>query len=306
MEYETATEERFTYIDAFLQGFRSNEVIPSAMNCSFNLRDSLLIYNETQIQWANSSNEDYGNTREQVFDTTSWISYNLAPASRYCFMSGLDVVTYVQVKDEQFGGFSEILPAWLQNLLGNVITLNSISKKIDDAKLANDTVASYYWYGRLFNILLVFEPIEVDTFEEGYEENSDDWLMLLKKLSQGFDSDEPTPAIGEDEEPAEEVDLPGNVLTNSFYFGKGFLSTAFGDLSPNSTVCSGNITALINNTMDLKNGIFETENTTVMGESAVEFESVLATVHPITFHCYYAGIEYQQTWDSYMENLGDS
>ena len=183
-EYETKSDETFTYIDAFLQGFRSNEVIPSAMNCSKNLRESLIVYNDTKIQWANESNPDYGNTREQVFDRTEWISYNLAPASRYCFMTGLDVVSFVRLKDEQFGGFSEILPAWLQNLLGNVITLNSIQKKIDDAKLANDTVALCYWYGRLFNILLVFDPIEVDDFEDGYDEGAD-WSLLIQKFMLG-------------------------------------------------------------------------------------------------------------------------
>jgi hypothetical protein len=81
-------------------------------------------------------------------------------------MSNLEIVMYVQHKMTQFGGIGEVLPAWLQNLLGNVITLNAIQTKIDDAKLDNDTVAMLYWYGRLTNILLIFDPVEVDTFED--------------------------------------------------------------------------------------------------------------------------------------------
>ena len=56
--------------------------------------------------------------------------------------------------------------SWLSNLLGNSITLNSIYKKIQDAKAANDTVATYYWYGRLTNILVIFSPLTEDNFEE--------------------------------------------------------------------------------------------------------------------------------------------
>jgi hypothetical protein len=71
------------------------------------------------------------------------------------------------------------MPAWLQNLLGNIITLNSIQAKIEDAKILNDFVASYYWYGRLVNILMIFEPVEVDTFED---EEIPDFDRLLASL----------------------------------------------------------------------------------------------------------------------------
>ena len=74
---------------------------------------------------------------------------------------------YYENMTEQFAASnSSIFSSWLSNLLGNSITLNSIYKKITDAKAANDTVASYYWYGRLFNILVVFSPLKEDTFEE--------------------------------------------------------------------------------------------------------------------------------------------
>jgi hypothetical protein len=104
---------------------------------------------------------------EQTFAYTHWISYNLAPASRNCFLTSMQGYLYYENMTEQFAASnSSIFSSWLSNLLGNSITLNSIYKKITDAKLANDTVATYYWYGRLFNILVIFSPLKEDTFEE--------------------------------------------------------------------------------------------------------------------------------------------
>lgn len=125
-EYETTTDWYFTLIDAFLVGFRSDEVLPSALNCSKYTRQSSNVYNKTRQQWQNESNPDYGNRREEIFDSAHWISYSLAPGSRYCFMTSLESVMFVQHKTTQFDGFGELLPAWLQNLMGNIITLNAI------------------------------------------------------------------------------------------------------------------------------------------------------------------------------------
>jgi len=37
---------------------------------------------------------------------------------------------------------------------------------MEDAKLNNDTVATYYWYGRLANVVVIFDPLKEDKFEE--------------------------------------------------------------------------------------------------------------------------------------------
>ena len=47
--FPTKADEFFTYTDAFLQGFKSNEVLPSAQNCSKYLRKSILVYNDPII-----------------------------------------------------------------------------------------------------------------------------------------------------------------------------------------------------------------------------------------------------------------
>lgn len=136
------------------------------MNCTRYLHSSVEVYNETRIDWKNETHPAYDNRTEQIFDTAWWISYSLAPMSGYCFLSNLEVISFIQLKDEQFGGLSGYFPAWMQNTLGNVITINLVLGKVEDAKEVNDTVAKYYWYGRLANIMFVFDPQPEETFEE--------------------------------------------------------------------------------------------------------------------------------------------
>merc|ERR1712196_342426 len=52
--------------------------------------------------------------------------------SSYCFLSNLEVISFIQLKNEQFGGLSGYFPAWMQNTLGNVITINLALGKIED------------------------------------------------------------------------------------------------------------------------------------------------------------------------------
>ena len=53
--------------------------------------------------------------------------------------------------------------------------------KIEDAKEANDTVAIHYWYGRLTNVMFVFDPQVEETFEEEDIPEFDGFERLYKK-----------------------------------------------------------------------------------------------------------------------------
>jgi len=88
-EYDTELERKFDYLNAFLQGFRSKETIPSALNCTKYLEGSILKMNETSQSWKEEEVAADMTTKDYVFNTTSWISYDLAPSSRYCFSSTL-------------------------------------------------------------------------------------------------------------------------------------------------------------------------------------------------------------------------
>jgi hypothetical protein len=57
-----------------------------------------------------------------LFNTTEWISYNLAPSSGNCFGVGIDIWQYVTIKESQFNDWSDVGLAFLQNMLGNSIS----------------------------------------------------------------------------------------------------------------------------------------------------------------------------------------
>ena len=79
----------------------------------------------------------------------------------------------------------------------------------------------------------------------------------------------------------------GGFFTNSFGFSSGFMNASFGDASPNSTICSTNITRAINFGIDFWDQITEptVEN---LNNATNSVENVLASVHPITFSCYHS------------------
>ena len=128
-------------------------------------------------QWRFDKDPNSGYTtkpEDYIFNVTEWLSYSVAPGVRYCFNIGLDAYTFYLIKDEQFGGFSDWFPAWLQSLLGNVITFNSLYTKIKEATDAGNQVDALYWYGKLAYIIIDFEPI-ASTADEFDSSTSDDW-----------------------------------------------------------------------------------------------------------------------------------
>ena len=96
------------YVQAFLSGFRSNEILPSAMNCTKHLEQSILNINQTRQNWkdeeytANMTHQDY------IFNTTYWVSYDLAPSSRFCTMSTLEIYSWFLLKTSQFDNFGDV------------------------------------------------------------------------------------------------------------------------------------------------------------------------------------------------------
>jgi len=88
------------------------------MNCSIYLNSSINEFNQTQTNWEVNNETN----RDKLFDTAHWVSYNIAPSSRYCIMTFIDSYIYYEKQAQAFGNFSNWLPSALQNLLANVIT----------------------------------------------------------------------------------------------------------------------------------------------------------------------------------------
>lgn len=109
---------------------------------------------------------------------TEWISYSIGPGVHYCFNIGLEGYTYGLTKEEHFNGFIDWFPAFLQNLLGNVVTFQALYEKIDEATKAANWNEAMYWYGRWAVLVFDFEPIPINDEELEFDsgDNVPWWL----------------------------------------------------------------------------------------------------------------------------------
>ena len=123
------SEQKFDLVDAFFGGFKADDDFKNALPCSYALRHSINDFNQTTLTWKDLNNtEKYGNLTSgqkfeyYLFNTTEWISYDLASGGRYCYGTGLDVWNYTSHKMSQFDDWSDVGLSFLQNMLGNSIT----------------------------------------------------------------------------------------------------------------------------------------------------------------------------------------
>lgn len=134
------TDQEFDLIDAWLGGFKANEGFVHAMPCSTALRGAINNMNSTTMQWKDleattttvnvaentttvtANYTDIEKFKYYLFNTTEWISFDLAPSSGNCFGVGIDIWQYVTVKESQFNEWSDVGLAFLQNMLGNSIS----------------------------------------------------------------------------------------------------------------------------------------------------------------------------------------
>ena len=94
------SEQVFDKIDSFLGGFRADDDFKNAVPCFKSLRSTVGNMNNTLIAWEGIKNGTYNYTMGEkaehyLFNTTEWISFDLAPDMRYCYGIGLDVWQYV-------------------------------------------------------------------------------------------------------------------------------------------------------------------------------------------------------------------
>lgn len=172
-----------------------------------------------------------------MFDSAEWVSYSLAPSSRYCFTVGLEGWAFYRIKDSQFGGWKDWFPAWLQNLLGNVITFNALYEKIVDAVDAEDLIAQVYWYGRIANLFIDFEPIPVDDLDL----DDDIYLADIGGLESSIASSPYRKSLLS----SQKKPRVQGWFSSTSNFVIGFVNSSFGEHAPNASICHTNITHVI-------------------------------------------------------------
>ena len=96
----------------------------------------------------------------------------------------------------------------------------------------------------------------------------------------------------------------GGFVMNSYGLFAGFIDASFGDASPNSSICTTNITRVISYGIAFWVQITDPTEENLY-KASISVENVLASVHPITFSCYYSVYEFGTTGDYYMETIVD-
>ena len=100
-----------------------------------------------------------------------------------CYLTGYQwYVWYLNMK-VLFPTNVDILTGFLQNLIGNIMTLNLIYEKIVVANEDGDEMEIYYLYGRIAYFILIFDPIELASFN-GNLQKPQDLLEFSEKPEQ--------------------------------------------------------------------------------------------------------------------------
>jgi len=188
-------------------------------------------------------------------------------------MTVIEMYAWGLLKTTQFDSFGDVFAAWLQNLLGNVITFNSLYKKIDEANAAENWREVYYWYGRFTTLFINFEPVETDDISDMDNFDDDELFSYdaampamasfglgLKAAQDQINSQNNverllrTSSVNSNEKKGPVV---GGFFGNSYGFASGYINASFGDASPNSKICQSNITRLIDESEELWSQIRE-------------------------------------------------
>ena len=92
------------------------------------------------------------------------------------------------------------------------------------------------------------------------------------------------------------------IFLNSYGFSAGFVNASFGDSSPNSSICTTNITRVLGFGKAFWDQVSDpTEDN--LYKAPISVENVLASAHPITFSCYHSVGEFGVTGDVYVSTL---
>ena len=175
-----------------------------------------------------------------------------------------------------------------------------------------------YWYGRLCTLIINFEPIPEDQLEFQKIEDEDKFVPGVTELLAGIGAGLTklnlpqkqrvfSSAINDaHSEMVSHISTPRvkNWWDDTYGFSAGFIQSSFGDASPNSTVCLTNVTRLVEKSVQFIDELRTATNES-LNSSAESFESILRSLHPITFSCYHSVFEYGDVGIMYYEAIAD-
>ena len=114
----------------------------------------------------------YGNAKQNTLNTTLF-ARNISDMSYICIDAMENLYVYNMYKYDLFGrDNTNVVLGALQNLLGNILTINSLYGEIREYSEANDTVKVYYEFGRIFRLVMDIEPVVLE--EAGYDADEEE------------------------------------------------------------------------------------------------------------------------------------
>lgn len=148
----------------------------------------------------------------------------------------------------------------MQSLLANVITMNSLFKKLEEATEAENYKEVYFWYGRFTILFIDFEPLVEEEIDDDFNSGWDDDFMSTDVPMFNFmsESDQEFELLSRPKLRSSRVNRKevspkvAGLFGNSFAFVNGFVNASFGDASPNARICETNITRIIKYGFDFK------------------------------------------------------
>ena len=158
------------------------------------------------------------------------------------------------------------------------------------ATVSNDTIALSFWRGRLTNIILIFEPIPVDEYDVTKEAER----LMVKPHSKLRQWDE------EDEEYQPSGPYQRNTFSNILTLSQGYFYASFVNASSNFTICDGNYTVVKASVDYFGDQFGNMGNVTNMTNALNAVAEIMSTTYPLTYSCFYGGLEAETTFQGYV------
>ena len=101
----------------------------------------------------------YGNSKENTFNTTLFLG-NVSDMMYVCIDAAENLYVYSMYKYDLFGrDNTNVILGALQNLLGNILTINALYGDIREYDEANNTAKVWYEFGRIWRLVVDIEPV---------------------------------------------------------------------------------------------------------------------------------------------------
>ena len=170
MDYDYDPDNMFTldYIFQLLNGLRSDDYVEGTIACGIlaakTQRDVYALwYYFSRDNWLNRPDKET-QTREHYeeafFNATGEVTENFPTLLYKCYSVPFATSRYWSNRLNQFRDLEDFEQGFFQNLLGNTLSFNDISKKMQASVEAEDHAATVYQMGRLIRRLFDFQPMK--------------------------------------------------------------------------------------------------------------------------------------------------